>query len=137
MTPRDSALASRLATVSAIAVVLGACFFPIHIGAKSRNPSFARASVCPDGVAIFDSSSEVQKKYIEVAELIPPPGGFEYHPDPQHVLRAQRKKAAELGANGLIVERGHRRKNGWYDNALAIFIPEDTSRSLAACPPRV
>jgi hypothetical protein len=105
----------------------------MHIRTQLVNPSFPRASLCPEGVTVFDSLSEVRKTYVEAALLIPPPGGAEYRPSTEAVVTAQRKRAAAIGANGLIVNRGRHRNHYLYDDALAIFIPDDTLHALSVC----
>ncbi len=96
------------------------------------SPTFYRPSICPEAVSIFGGFSQVGKSYIKVAELIPPPGGAEYMPDPHDVVRAQRKKAGQLGANGLVIEQ-RRSGHGLYNTALAIFIPEDSGLATTTC----
>ena len=123
----------RLTLPSAVVALLGACFLPIHIRTRVVNPSFPRARLCVEAVSVFHAPAEVKKDYVAVAELIAPPGGAEYMPDPRRVLRAQQEKAAQLGANGLIVER---HQSHGYDDALAIFIPEDSVHALSVCDAR-
>src|SRR6185437_2542249 len=112
--------------------IVPACFLPIHITAEMANPTVYRPSICPEAVSIFGGLSEVRKSYSKVAELIPPPGGAEYMPDPHDVVRAQRKKAGQLGANGLVIEL-QRPEHGRYNMALAIFIPEDSMLATTTC----
>jgi hypothetical protein len=115
------------------AVVLSACFLPPHIAARRLNPAVRRARLCRDAVRVFNDSSEVGKHYEEVAHLFAPPGGFEYHPPPEDIVWAEQKKAAKLGANAIVVLHGVRSRDGLYDDAMAIFIPEDSAHSVVVC----
>ncbi len=117
--------------VSVFMVALTGC--GVHIRTQLLDRAFHRPAVCPDAVTVFHDSSNVSKTHIVVARLVPPPGGAEYRPTPEDVVEAQRKKAAVLGANGLLVQQGVRHGGGLYDDALAIFIPEDSALAFRVC----
>ena len=116
---------SSTIAASVFLVALTGC--GVHIRTQLLDRAFHRPAVCPDAVTVFQDSSNVSKTHIVVARLVPPPGGAEYRPTPEDVVEAQRKKAAVLGANGLLVQQGVRHGGGLYDDALAIFIPEDSN----------
>jgi hypothetical protein len=105
----------------------------VHVRTQLLDRAFHRPAVCPDAVTVFLDSSNLSKTHIVVARLVPPPGGAEYRPAAEDVVQAQRKKAATLGANGLLVQEGVRHRGGLYDDALAIFIPEDSALAFRVC----
>jgi hypothetical protein len=105
----------------------------VHIRTQLLDRAFHRPAICPDAVTVFHDSSNVSKTHIVVARLVPPPGGAEYRPAAENVVEAQRKKAAALGANGLLVQEGVRHGGGLYDDALAVFIPEDSAVAFTVC----
>ena len=94
-----------------------------------------RARVCPAGVQLFTDESKVGGPYSQVAILTwhddDPTSGIE------KMLKSQRKKAGDLGANGLILGESAQlqgRRGAFVSKpAVAIFIPADTARSRAAC----
>ena len=109
---------------------------PATVGAHARilNRSFPRAAMCPAAVALFDAPSEVGKPYVEVAQISPTRHGGR-DPGPEPVERAERSKAAKLGANGLILHHIAGSREVLYDDALAIFIPADSARANDDCAP--
>ena len=127
--------------VPAALLALAAC---VSTNAIQLNPSAQRAPVCPNGVQIFTDSSRVGSKFDEVAILNSK--GESGWTSERGMYESQRRKAAELGANGLIVQAvqepkagtkiigallgtGAERKGG----AIAIWIPGDTARVFEAC----
>jgi hypothetical protein len=94
-----------------------------------------RARVCPAGVQLFTDEAKVGSPYSQVAILTwhddDPTSGIE------KMLKSQRKKTGELGANGLILGESVQlqgRSGAFVSRpAVAIFIPADTARSRAAC----
>ena len=104
----------------------------VRAHARILNRAFPRPGMCAAAVTLFDAPSEVGKPYIEVAELSPSgDGGRE--PPPEAVDEAERNKAAKLGANGLILHHIAGSREVLYDDALAIFIPADSTRASAEC----
>src|SRR5205823_377785 len=77
---------------------------------------------------------EVGKPYVEVAQISPSRDGVR-EPSPALVERAERSKAAQLGANGLILHHIAGSREVLYDDALAIFIPADSARANDECAP--
>src|SRR5437879_6126595 len=83
-------------------------------------------------VPLIDAPSGGDKPYIQVAEhYLSGNGGRE--PAPEAVDEAERNKAAKLGANGLILHHIAGSREVLYDDALAIFIPADSTRASAEC----
>jgi len=121
----------HLWTLGAVgSVVLCAC---VHPRAKILNPAFPRAGMCLEAVAVFGAPTEIGKAYVEVAELSVPQHGGDWAPSPQQVQEAERKKAAQLGANGIILGHLSGGREVLYDDALAIFIPQDSARAAELC----
>jgi hypothetical protein len=109
------------------------------------NPSLTFPPVCADGVVMFTAFDKIGVEYQEIAlvtgSMIVDQGGGN-----ATLYAAERKKAASLGANGLIVgsireptemERiaavfyGETRER--LSSATAIYIPSDTLRVRVAC----
>src|SRR6058998_1711990 len=122
-------------------VLLAAC---VSTNAAVMNPSLKLQPVCPDGVQVFSDSSRVGKPYTEVAVLNSK--GESDMTSESGMINSQRKKAAELGANGVILGQmkdastsarvfqallgtSANRKGG----AIAIYIPSDSTRVAEAC----
>lgn len=121
----------HLWTLGAVgSAILCAC---VHPRAKILNPVFPRAGMCFEAVAVFAAPTEIGKEYIEVAELSVAPHGGDWAPSPQQVQEVERKKAAQLGANGIILRHLSGGREVLYDDALAIFIPQDSARAAELC----
>lgn len=128
--------------LGALAVLaLVAC---VRTNAIELNPTARRARICPNGVRIYTDSSRVGARFEEVALLNS--SGQSGSTTEEDMYESQRRKAAELGANGLIVlpvqepkagtkiigalfGTGAERKGG----AVAIWIPSDSARVVTAC----
>ena len=104
----------------------------VRAHADILNRSFHRPGICPAAVALFDAPSEVGKPYVEVAQISPTRDGGR-DPGPEAVERAERNKAATLGANGLILHHIAGSREVLYDDALAIFIAADSARASDEC----
>jgi hypothetical protein len=106
------------------------------------------APLCPDGVKVFYAPSEVGKEFQQV-EWLHARGESGYSDDAM-ILKIQRREAAHLGANGIIVSgfeefdaaarSGNVGKERVLDvtvpergAVLAIYIPGDSSRVKASC----
>lgn len=128
-----------LATASLCA--LTACAFA---SAVVMNPGVKLPSICPDGVALFTAFDKIATDYQEIA-LLGASGVWDNVTNTM-LYKAQRKKAASLGANGLIVGSireptesekvsgllsGTARER--LSSATAIYIPADSQRVRAAC----
>ena len=109
------------------------------------NPTAQYTRVCPAGVELFTSAEKVGKEYTEVAVLNS--SGNTGSTNEQQMFESQRKKAADLGANGIVLNgvkepnagtkifgalfgTGAERKG----TATAIYIPGDSVRVREACP---
>jgi hypothetical protein len=124
----------------AIALIAGC----VSTNAAVLDPTVKYQKICPDGVEIFTSAQRVAGDYREVALLHSK--GESGWTDERQMAASQRKKAAELGANGIvmgdikepnagtkiigsILGTGSERKGA----ALAIYIPSDSARVQRAC----
>jgi len=129
----------RLAPLLALAA--SAC---VHTNAALLDSSIALAPICPDGVQLFTASTQVGKPYREVA-ILESIGEAAATTDVE-MYNAQRKKAASLGANGVIIravreplpDSTHVVKFFGTNprrtvDAMAVLIPEDSTRVRAAC----
>jgi len=109
------------------------------------NPAVKFPPICSDGVVMFTAFDRIGVEYQEIAlvtgSMVVDQGGGN-----ATLYAAERKKAASLGANGLIVgsirepteaERilavfyGEDRER--LSSATAIYIPSDTQRVRRAC----
>ena len=93
--PRDSVRAATLAVTS----LLGACF-PTH--ATLLLPDVRRPPICREAVVVFNTVAEVGKPYTPVADLTTHEGGPDIGASDKQLQGSQTKKAAALGANGII-----------------------------------
>ena len=122
-------------------LALAAC---VSTNAALLNPSLKLAPICPDGVQVFTDTSKVGKPYTEVA-VLNSKGGSDVTSE-SGMINSQRKKAAGLGANGLILgtmkdpSTGAKIASSIFGtsanrkgNAIAIYIPSDSSRVAVAC----
>src|ERR1051325_2372346 len=112
--------------VRVAAAIFSACV-PVRV--KFADPVYPRAATCPEAVAVFAAPSDVRKQYVEIAQLSTGPFGGDFRPSSWQVEDAQRKKAAQLGANGLILRHALGGRELLYDDAVAIFMPEDTAHA--------
>ena len=129
--------------LSAVAMVLStaAC---VQTNAAVLDVTTQRAPICSDGVRVFSDTSRIGHAYQEVALLNSK--GESGMTSEAGMIRNQQKKAAALGANGIVLGGfrepgagakiagavfgvGAERKG----SAMAIFIPDDSSRVRAAC----
>lgn len=116
----------------------------VSTNAAVLDPSVKYQRICPDAVVIYTAPDKVLKSYREVA-LLNSKGETSWTSE-QGMLDSQRKKAAELGANGLILSgidepkagtkiigavlgTGSERKG----KALAIYVPDDSTRTAEVC----
>ena len=127
--PRRSPLS--ICILGAASAVLGGCV--VHVRAKIADPAFPRAGMCPEAVTIFAAPSDITKRYLEIAELSTGPFGGDFRPSAEQVQTAQQKKAAQLGANGMIIGYALGGRQLQYDDAVAIFIPADSAHAAEVC----
>ena len=108
------------------------------------DPSIKLARTCPDAVRLFTTPARVASPYREVA-LLHSTGESGWSNEEQ-MMESMREKAAEVGANGVILENidepsaltkviGAVAKTGTArkGKALAIFIPADSPSTEAVC----
>ena len=101
-------------------------------------------AICADGVAMFTDSSRVGKPYEEVALLNST--GSQAYTSEAGMLNSQRKDAAKIGANGVILQgtrdagQGAQVASALFGtpanrrgHALAIYVPGDSTRVREAC----
>ena len=111
------------------------------------NPGLELAPVCPEGVMIFTTADRVEQPYTEVA-LLDSKGDTDLTTE-AGMIESQRRKAGELGANGVILGTVEDATTGQKvaqallgtsanrkGKAIAIHIPADSVRVREACPPR-
>ena len=116
----------------------------VHTNAAVLDVTQKFAPLCPDGVKVFSDTSKVGKAYQEVALLNSK--GESGSTSEQGMINSQRKKAAELGANGIVLGGFQEPKAGTKivgallgtgaerkGSALAIYIPADSARVKTAC----
>ena len=131
----------RSAIRAALVCLVGAC---VHTNAAVLDPSVRYQRICPDAVVMYTSPEKVGKAYREVA-LLNSKGESSWTSE-QGMMNSQRKKAAELGANGIILSgidepkagtkiigavlgTGSERKG----KALAIYVPDDSLHNAEVC----
>ena len=134
----------RLLVVAALmtgaAVVVGCT----QTNAALMDNSVHLARTCPDGVKLYSSPSQVGTAYQEVA-LLNSTGSTDFTTE-AGMMTSMRKKAAEVGANGIIMgsinEPGTVAKiaatvlgttTDRKGKSVAIFVPSDTARVRAVC----
>lgn len=124
----------------------GAC------GVKSTttavSPSFSRNPTCENAIVIYNDRPDVPNSYYELA-WIEVEGNSVWTTDKQ-LTDKMKKRAAEVGANGLIVNAVQQNKTGVNvlgeavgahtatarASGLAIWMPADDDRTRLACGPR-
>ena len=133
----------RFVAFSAILCASTACGARAHVVAT--NPALSVAPTCADAVAVFPDRDHVPYDYYEVA-LITAEGNSVYTGNGD-LLKSIRNTAAELGANGVVVDAlgathatvkvigaalgsNDAERKG---RAIAIWMPSDTARVREAC----
>lgn len=133
----------RIAPYLALLASLTAC--GVRTSIVATNPALALAPTCLDAVRVYPDREHVPYDYYEVA-LITAKGNSVYNGNGD-VLKAIGKKAAEVGANGVIINSlgathatvkvigaalgtNDAERNG---RAIAIWMPSDTARVREAC----
>ena len=128
------------------ALTLGAA---VAVGCTQTNAALMDNSIhlartCPDGVKLYSSPSQVGAAYQEVA-LLNSTGDTDFTTE-SGMITSMRKKAAEVGANGIIMgsidEPGTGAKvvaavfgttTERKGKSVAVFVPSDTARVRAVC----
>lgn len=130
-----------LASLSVVAVLLCAC---VSTNASLIDPTVHFARTCPDGIKLYTTPDRVGQPYREVA-LLNAKGESNWS-DEEDMIESMRDKAAEVGANGIILsgidepsaltkvigqvaKTGSQRKG----KALAIYVASDSTNTAAAC----
>ncbi|SRR6266566_5789082 len=116
----------------------------VSTNAAVLNTSLKLQAICPEGVQVFTDSSKVGKPYTEVA-VLNSQGSYQYTNESK-MIDSQRKEAAKLGANGVILGGMQDPSTGakvWNaligtsanrkGSAVAILIPSDSTRVKEAC----
>jgi hypothetical protein len=111
------------------------------------NPGTQLAPLCPEAVQVFTAADKVGKPYTEVA-LLDSKGDTDWTSE-SGMVNSQRKKAAAVGANGIILGDVKDASTGAKvaqallgtsanrkGKAVAIYIPDDSVRVRQACAPR-
>ena len=133
----------RIAPYLALLASLTAC--GVRTSIVATNPALALAPTCLDAVQVYRDRERVPYDYYEIA-LITAKGNSVYNGNGD-VLKAIGKKAAGVGANGVIINSlgathatvkvigaavgtNDAERNG---RAVAIWMPSDTARVREAC----
>ena len=113
---------------------LSAC--GVYIETQMLNGVAPHAKICPEAVRVFGTPNQVGAEYQEIAQLSVDTRRFkDWAPGPEQVVEAQRRKAASLGANGLVF----RNSGGGYERypaALAIYVAQESTNVAALCATR-
>ncbi len=122
-------------------VLVSAC---VRTNAALIDPSVQLARTCPEAVKLFTTPDRVSQPYREIAVLNAK--GESNWSDEGDMIQSMREKAAEVGANGIILSKidepsaltkvigavaktGSQRKG----NALAIYVPSDSTNTATVC----
>jgi hypothetical protein len=116
----------------------------VYTGATMLNATATRSAICPEAVQLFTGADKVSGEYEEVAVLTS--RGDADLTSEEGMVKSQRKKAAKLGANGIILgdpkdpSTGARVAHALLGTAaarkgkaVAIYIPGDSTRVRDAC----
>jgi hypothetical protein len=116
----------------------------VHTNASVLDPSALYQKTCPDAVMVYTSPERVGKPYREVALLHSK--GESGMTSEEGMVKSQRKKAAQLGANGLILTGVDEPKPGTKiigallgtgaerkGKAVAIYVPDDSLKTASIC----
>lgn len=135
---------SRIPMLGLLFLAAGGC---VHTQAAMLTTSTALPPICAEGVQLFTASDQIGKPYRELAIL--QASGEAHATTDLQLLESQRKKAAALGANGVILgyvreqlpDSGHQIRFFGANpqrtaDAIAVLIPDDSARVRAACGKR-
>lgn len=131
----------RMLGVLSCVTMLAAC---VTTKAAVLDSSLGLQPICPDGVRIFTDSTKVGQPYTEVALMNS--SGDDDMTSENGMINSQKKKAAKLGANGVILGDMKGAGTGakvWHSllgtsanrkgKAMAIYIAGDSLRVQKAC----
>ncbi len=129
-----------LGSVGLVAGILGC----VSTQATRLSTTQTYPKICSAAVALFTDSSKVGKPYVEVAVLTSQ--GSQTYTTQAAMYESMRKKAADLGANGVIIGEVQQASEGSQiasaligtpsnrrGQATAIYIASDTARVREAC----
>jgi CO dehydrogenase/acetyl-CoA synthase gamma subunit (corrinoid Fe-S protein) len=74
----------------------------VSTNASLMDPSLHLARTCPDAVKLYTTRDRVNAEYREVAVLYST--GLTRYSDEDDLIKSMRKKAARIGANGIILD---------------------------------
>jgi hypothetical protein len=94
-------------------------------------PTAQRPALCVEAVNVYSDSSAIPGEFVRVA-VISPRHSPDVRPSTERVRKALRKKAARLGANGIILPSKAYNAIDIYDG-LAVYIPADSARAAELC----
>jgi hypothetical protein len=124
-------------------IVISGC---TRTNAALMDNSVRLARTCPDGVKIYSSADKVGSEYQEIA-LLNSTGSSGFTSE-AGMMKSMRKKAADVGANGIIMDAikepsagakvaaavfgvaGSAERKG---KSVAIFVPADAERVASFC----
>jgi hypothetical protein len=122
-------------------VILASC---MSTNAAVVDANVKLAPICADGVALFTSADRVGNEYQEIA-ILNSRGDTDWTSE-QGMFQSQKRKAASLGANGIIVNNIREPNAGTYiigalvgtgtvrtGSSLAVYVPSDSLRVRTAC----
>ena len=144
----------RYLLAAAPALAISACH-SVSTNASLMDPTLRLAKTCPAAVKLYTVPDRVEQPYREVA-LLNSSGETSYSSE-SYMIKSMRERASAVGANGIILDRidepsamakiagqvaqvaadatGHvtqisaERKG----RAMAIYVPADSARTIAAC----
>jgi hypothetical protein len=94
-------------------------------------PQTQRPALCVDAVGVYSDSSAIPGEFVRVA-VISPRHSPDIRPSTERVRKTLRKKAARLGANGLILPTQPYNAVDIYDG-IAVYIPGDSAHAAEIC----
>jgi len=119
----------------------------VSTNAAVMDSSVKLAPTCADGVAMFTTADKVGRDYQEIAILNSK--GESGWTSEKGMYESQKRKAASLGANAIIINNINEPKAGTKiigsllgtgaerkGSAVAIYIPSDSARTRTACAAR-
>jgi hypothetical protein len=134
----------RLHVIASLAIAAALMTGCTRTNAALMDNSIHLARTCPDGVKMYTSPAMVGAAYQEVA-LLNSTGSTGFTSE-AGMMKSMRQKAAEVGANGIIMgsidEPGAGAKvaaavfgtpSERKGKSVAIFVPSDTARVRTAC----
>lgn len=130
---------------SAVAVALplaaSAC---VTTSATLLDTTVRPQAVCPTGVRVYLTPEDVPEDAVQLA-LLNSKGDDDWTSE-SGMIESQRRKAAEVGATGLVLGQRTDASSGAKfaaalfgtsknrkGNALAVYVPSDTARAYGAC----